>query len=195
MERNATTTLGPDAILGTEVCRAATPPRKGTFLTVQAASTALAPAAIGARVVAALIDGVILWIIQSIVGGILSDASVVGGFIRAIIAAVVAFAYFGYSWTAWRASPGQRLLGLMTVNEADGAALTRNEATVRFAYLFGPIVLYSLLYASQLGVLLFLFGLAVIGYYVYLLYTAATDPRKQGFHDRQSGTLVIAKTA
>jgi uncharacterized RDD family membrane protein YckC len=105
------------------------------------------------------------------------------------------FGYFGYSWTAWRASPGQRLLGLMTVNEADGAALTWSGATVRFAYLFGPIVVYSLISASQLGILSFLVALLMIGYYVYLIYSAATDPRKQGFHDKQTGTLVVAKTA
>ena len=137
-------------------------------MTVQAATSALAPAAIGARVIASLIDFVILWIILSIVGGILSDVTIAGGFIRTIIAALVAFGYFVYSWTAWRATPGQRVLGLRTVNEADGAALTRNEAT-------------------------FFVALFMIGYYVYLIYSAATDPRKQGFHDRHSGTLVNAK--
>jgi uncharacterized RDD family membrane protein YckC len=163
-------------------------------VTVQAATSALAPAAISARVIASLIDFVILWIIVSIVGGILSDVTIVGGFIRTIIGALVAFGYFVYSWTVWLASPGQRVLGLMTVNQADGGALTRNEAIVRFAYLFGPIVAYSLISASQLGILSFLVALVLIGYYVYLIYSAATDPRKQGFHDTQSGTLVKAKT-
>ena len=162
-------------------------------MTVQAATSALAPAAIGARVIASLIDFVILWIVLSIVGGILSDVTIAGGFIRTIIAALVAFGYFVYSWTAWRATPGQRVLGLRTVNEADGSALTRNEAIVRFAYLFGPIVVYSLISASQLGILTFFVALFMIGYYVYLIYSAATDPRKQGFHDRHSGTLVNAK--
>jgi len=162
-------------------------------LSIQAAATTLAPAAIGARVVASIVDGVILWIILSIVGGIVSDVTVVGTFIRAIISTLMVFGYFGYSWTAWRASLGQRLLGLMTVNEADGAALTWSGATVRFAYLFGPIVLYFLISTSQLGLLKFFAALVAIGYYVYLVYAAATDPRKQGFHDRQSRTSVIAK--
>jgi uncharacterized RDD family membrane protein YckC len=107
----------------------------------------------------------------------------------------VVFGYFTYFWTTLRASPGQRVLGLMTVNEADASALTRNGATVRFAYLFGPIILYSLISTSQLGILSFLAALVVIGYYVYLLYTAATDERKQGFHDKQTGTLVAMRTA
>jgi uncharacterized RDD family membrane protein YckC len=38
-------------------------------------------------------------------------------------------------------------------------------------------------------------GLIVLAYYIYLLYTAATDPRKQGFHDRQANTLVASKSA
>jgi len=164
-------------------------------LTAQATATALAPAAIGARVVASVIDGIVLWIVLSIVGGALSDVTIAGGFIRAIISAVVVFGYFASSWTAWRASPGQRVLGLMTVSEADGAALTWNGATVRFAYLFGPIVAYSLINASQLGVLSFLAALVVLGYYIYLLYTSATDPKRQGFHDRQTGTLVAMRTA
>jgi len=166
-------------------------------LTVQATATAtaLAPAAIGARVVASIIDGAILWIILSVLRGLVSDVSIAASFILALISAAVVFGYFTYFWTTLRASPGQRVLGLMTVNEADASALTRNGATVRFAYLFGPIILYSLISTSQLGILSFLAALVVIGYYVYLLYTAATDERKQGFHDKQTGTLVAMRTA
>jgi hypothetical protein len=79
----------------------------------------------------------------------------------------------------------------MTVNAADGAALTWNQATTRWAFLFGPSVLNSLFpNAAGAGGLV---GLVVFAYYIYLLYTAATDPRKQGFHDKQASTLVIAK--
>jgi len=38
-------------------------------------------------------------------------------------------------------------------------------------------------------------NLIVLIYYIYLLYTTATDARKQGFHDKQASSLVIAKTA
>ncbi len=38
-------------------------------------------------------------------------------------------------------------------------------------------------------------SLVIAVYYIYLLYTTATDPRKQGFHDKQANTLVITKTA
>jgi uncharacterized RDD family membrane protein YckC len=153
------------------------------------ASTALAPAAIGARVVAFIIDAIVLGLCQVVLGAIVGDVSIVGGLTRAVIFAALGFAYFGYSWTAWRASPGQRMLGLVTVNEADGSTLNWSQATKRWAYLFGPSVLNSLI----TGGLAAFVGLVVLAYYIYLLYTAATDPRKQGFHDKQAGTLVAVK--
>ena len=174
-------------------------------MSVQAASSALAPAAIGARVIAFIIDAIVLGLIQVILASIVGDTTIVGGLTRAIIYAVIGFVYFGYSWTAWRASPGQRILGLSTVNAADGSTLNWNQATMRWAYLFGPSVLNSL-FGTQVGG-----GLGAVGagvpsarhgrcrrgflYYIYLLYTAATDPRKQGFHDKQAGTLVASKSS
>ena len=160
-------------------------------MTVQAVSAALAPAAVMTRVVAYIIDLIVLFIFGVLIlGGLVSDGTIVGGITRAIIYAVLSFLYFGYTWTAWRASPGQRLLGLMTVNEADGAALTWNQATRRWAFLFGPSVLNSLFQFSGLS---FIVGLLLLCYGIYLLYTTATDPRKQGFHDKQASTLVVAK--
>ena len=160
-------------------------------MTVQAVSAALAPAAVMTRVVAYIIDLIVLFIFGVLIlGGLVSDGTIVGGITRAIIYAVLSFLYFGYTWTAWRASPGQRLLGLMTVNEADGAALTWNQATKRWAFLFGPSVLNSLFQFSGLS---FIVGLLLLCYGIYLLYTTATDPRKQGFHDKQASTLVVAK--
>jgi len=164
-------------------------------MTVQATSSALAPAAIGARVIAFIIDAIILGIIQLILASIIGDVSIVGSVTRSIIYAAIGFGYFGYSWTAWRASPGQRVLGLMTVSEADGGTLTWNQATMRWAWLFGPSVLNSLTGNQVGGGLGAIVGLVVLGYYIYLLYTAATDPRKQGFHDKQAGTLVAMRAA
>jgi len=161
------------------------------FVTVQATTSALAPATVVTRVIAYIIDAIILFICGIIILGlIINDVTVVGSITRAIIYAVLGFLYFGYTWTAWRASPGQRILGLMTVDATSGAALTWNQATKRWAYLFGPSVLNSLL---QFGGLSFLVSLLLIAYAIFLLYTTATDPQKQGFHDKQANTLVIAK--
>ena len=160
-------------------------------MTVQATSSALAPAAVATRVIAFIIDAIILGLCSAVIGAIIGDTSIVGGITRAIIYGVLGFVYFGYTWTAWRASPGQRILGLMTVNEADGAALTWNQATMRWAFLFGPSVLNSIFpVGGGLGAIV---SLVILAYYIYLLYTAATDPRKQGFHDKQATSLVITK--
>lgn len=182
-------------MLRADVHAAAKPRGKETLLTVQTASAALAPATIGARVVAFIIDAIVLGVVQLVIASIVGDVTIVGGVTRAVIYAAIGFAYFGYSWTAWRASPGQRVLGLMTVNAADGGTLTWNQATMRWAYLFGPSVLNTLFGTQIGGGLGAIVGLIVLGYYIYLLYTAATDTRKQGFHDKQAGTLVAVRTA
>ncbi|MEK6227271.1 MAG: RDD family protein [Chloroflexota bacterium] len=162
-------------------------------MTVQATTSALAPAAVATRVIAFIIDGIILGLCSAVIGAIVGDTTIVGGITRAIIYAVLGFLYFGYTWTAWRASPGQRILGLMTVDATSGAALSWNQATMRWAFLFGPSVLNSLFpVGGGLGAIV---GLVILVYYIYLLYTAATDARKQGFHDKQANTLVITKPA
>ena len=102
------------------------------------------------RVVAYIIDIIILWIaialVAIILGSIAFGVVVGGGFaIGVIIAVVIAIIallgsafYFVYFWQALRASPGQKMIGLETVNAADGATLTRDQAVRRWAFLYGP---------------------------------------------------------
>ena len=88
-------------------------------MTVQVTSSALAPAAVVTRVIAYIIDAIILGILGIVILGIIvNDVTIVGSVIRAVIYAVLGFLYFGYTWITWKASPGQRILGLMTVNAA-----------------------------------------------------------------------------
>jgi hypothetical protein len=88
-----------------------------------------------------------------------------------------------------KASPGQRMLGLMTVNEADGNALTQNQAITRWALLSAPWIIgfvFNQVYSySIFGLLVSLAGL---GWTIYLLYTTANDPKRQGFHDKYAKT-------
>ena len=101
------------------------------------------------RVIAYIIDSIILGIaialVAIILGAIAFGIAVNGGFVIGVIIAVViaiiallgsAF-YFVYFWQNLRASPGQKMLGLETVNAADGATLTRDQAIRRWAFLFG----------------------------------------------------------
>jgi uncharacterized RDD family membrane protein YckC len=163
------------------------------------ATSALAPAEIGTRVIAYIVDLIILGLVYLILVTVIAVGSAIQGdstlailATRSIIFAIVSVLYFGYGWTSWRASAGQRFLGLQTVN-VDGSTLNWNKAITRWAYLFGPSALQSLFgNADQIGgVLSFLVGCAVLAYYIYLLWTTANDPKRQGFHDKQSGTMVV----
>lgn len=167
------------------------------------ASNALAPAEVGTRVIAYIIDAIILGFAYLILITVIAVGAVIQGdstfailATRSIIFAIVSVLYFGYGWTSWRASAGQRILGLQTIN-VDGTTLNWNKAITRWAFLFGPSALQSLFgNADQIGgVLSFLVGVAVLAYYIYLLWTTSNDPKRQGFHDKQSGTMVVKAAA
>lgn len=157
------------------------------------------------RIIAYIIDGVILGVVWSVVWGIIVGAMLVtAGFGMVFIIGVVLGAiylvgsavYFVYTWTTMRASPGQKILKLETVNAADGATLTQPQAIRRWAFLFGPagaaIVLNNVFgYSLTLAFLGLLLSLAGVAYTIYLLYTASQSPKRQGFHDVQAGTVVI----
>ena len=162
------------------------------------------------RVVAYIIDSIILGIaialVAIILGSIAFGIAVNGGFVISIIIAVViaviallgsAF-YFVYFWQTLRASPGQKILNLETVNAADGATLTRDQAVRRWAFLFGPQVVASVFQFSGsvstgLGALGSLLGLLAFLYAIYLLYTVTQNPKRQGFHDVQANTVVVKR--
>lgn len=169
-------------------------------MTVQETTRAAASADITSRLIAFVIDGVILGIVYTFLlifvtigAAIGGDVGIVGVISRSAIWAVVSALYFGYGWTNWRATPGQRAMGLITVKAEDQRTLNWTEALTRWAYLFGPAVLQSLFgNANQVGGLISLIvTIAVIVYCIYLFRTTRDDPRGQGFHDKQSGTIVL----
>jgi hypothetical protein len=159
---------------------------------------------LGIRIVAFIIDGIIVGILFTVVGGIiLGVLGSLGGFATfllgfvflAVFNAAFSAIYFIYSWTTLRGSPGQRVLSLETVNAADGKTLTQPQAIRRWLVLFGP---FLLLWALQLVVgypLGSLLGLVNLGYLIYLLYTTYQDPKRQGFHDHYSATVVVKRSA
>jgi uncharacterized RDD family membrane protein YckC len=154
------------------------------------------------RLVAYIVDSIILVIPGLILNGIFVtrtvlvffgtgrvDVDVAGLALVALVQVVISAAYFTYTWTHYRASPGQRLLGLLVLNEADGSPLTTNQALTRWLLLAGPGTLSSLITGHVVvGAAV---GLLVFGWYVYLAYTTATDARRQGFHDRSARTVVV----
>jgi uncharacterized RDD family membrane protein YckC len=144
------------------------------------------------RIIALVIDGVILWVINVIllvIAGTIAVAMGAGLLITLVFGVVWAFVtlvYYVYGWTKMRASFGQKFLHLETVNAADGATLTQEQAVRRWAFLWGPFALGAIIPIVGLVISM----LAVL-YSLYLLYTASQSPKRQGFHDLQAGTVVV----
>ncbi len=156
-------------------------------------------AGFGVRLVAYIIDIIVLGFVETILGLFVVGASLASGTIGfgslallAIIDLALSAVYFIYTWTRMRASPGDRLLGLMVLQASDGSPLTTNQATLRWLLLAGPGALATLgSYGVGAGVLI---SLLVLVWYVYLAWTTATDSRRQGFHDKYVGSVVVKAT-
>jgi uncharacterized RDD family membrane protein YckC len=106
-----------------------------------------------------------------------------------ILSTVVNGIYFVGSWITWRATPGQRVLGMQVGNETDGATLTTNQAITRWILLGAPFGIASALVG--LSGLQALIGLAAVIWIIVLLVTTAQSPTKQGLHDRYAHTVVV----
>lgn len=162
------------------------------------------------RVIAYIIDSIILGIaifllviiLGAIAVGLFLGGGLAVGIIFAVVLAIIALLgsafYFVYFWQALRASPGQKMLGLETVNAADGATLTRDQAVRRWAFLFGPqtvaaVFQFSGSVSTTLGSIGSLLGLLALIYAFYLLYTVTQNPKRQGFHDVQAATVVVKR--
>jgi len=156
------------------------------------------PSRIFAYIIDAIIMAVAFGILYAIFGGLFIGSALAGfGFmtfvwfvILLLIYAAGSAIYFIYTWTKMRGSPGQRVLGLETLNAADGAVLTQPQAIRRWLFLFGPFVLAQVASFVMPGPGS-LVGLLAFGYAIYLLYTAANSPTRQGFHDVQATTVVV----
>ncbi len=151
------------------------------------------------RVIAYIIDGFVIGIVWSVIWSVvLGSLLLTAGFGMILVAGVAlgilwaggSAVYFVYTWTKMRASLGQRVMKLETVNAADGATLTQNQAVKRWAYLYG-VVAAGIVLGNVLGLLGSLLTLLSVGYAIYLLYTVTQNPKRQGFHDVQAGTVVV----
>ncbi len=124
------------------------------------------------RVVAYIIDAILL----GIVGGVLfvifrvnpNDPTSSGYTAVQLIQLVLSAAYFTGFWTAWGASPGQRIFGLRIVDANTGQPIAVGKAFVRW-----------------LG-LIISFLVCLIG-----VIWVAFDGRKQGWMDKIAGTVVV----
>ena len=112
-----------------------------------------------------------------------------------VVDVLLAGIYFIYTWTNLKASPGQRILGMLTVSESDGSVLTFNQALARFVIMFAPGYVASLASSVVPGILGLILSLAGLAWTIFLVYTTANDPKRQGFHDHYAHSVVIKPTA
>jgi uncharacterized RDD family membrane protein YckC len=197
----------------------ATPPPASSGLpswTSQLTSTAPVPGPAGLyygdvpnRAIAYIIDAIILGVLNLVVGAILAAiglkaftvdvnaTSISGllsynpivGLLQAVIFAAISGAYFIYTWTTMRGSPGQKILGMQVGNAADGATLTTEQAVRRWLALGAPFgIAQALNPLPGLGILI---GLAAFVWFIALLITTAQSPTKQGLHDQFANTVVV----
>ncbi len=155
------------------------------------------------RIIAYVIDMILLAIVGVVIGAITGSFmpvvqfDLVNGFhynyvaaiINAAIGAAVSAAYFIYTWTNMRGTVGMKVLGMQIGSEKDGTTLTMDQAIRRWLAVGGWITIVSAL--NPLPLLGILIALVALGYVIYLLYTTAQSPTKQGFHDHFVGSMVV----
>jgi uncharacterized RDD family membrane protein YckC len=190
-----------------------TPPPPAPPASSWAAAPAVAPvpgtsglvyADVPNRIIAYIIDAIILGIIGIVVGAILGSIGltvvkfdVQNGFtynylasiIQAVVSAAIGAVYFIYTWTAMRGTLGMKVLGMQVGQAKDGSTLTQEQAIRRWIALGAPFSIAQAL--NPLPLLGILLGLAALGWVIYLLYTTSQSPTKQGFHDVFAGSAVV----
>jgi uncharacterized RDD family membrane protein YckC len=171
---------------------------------VVAQSSGLVYADVPNRAIAYIIDVILVGIIIAVVAGILSgmglapvtvnsdltvSVNYVASFIIAVVGLVLSAAYFIYTWTSMRATIGMKALGMQIGNAGDGNTLTMNQAMRRYFVLAAPGILAQVL--QPIPLIGFVVGLAAFAWFIYLIYTTAKSPTKQGFHDVFANTQVV----
>lgn len=166
------------------------------------------------RIIALIIDAILVFIVSAVVGIALfsivgspstirqipdpnsilgvrfeTETNVVASLVFAIFGIAISAAYYIYTWTAMRGTIGQRALGMQVGNAADGATLTMEQAVRRWLALGGILSLAQTL--NPLPGLGILIGLASLIWVIALLVTTAQSPTKQGLHDQFAHTVVV----
>jgi uncharacterized RDD family membrane protein YckC len=166
------------------------------------------------RIIAQIIDAILVFIATAIVGIALfavvgapsttttipDPNSVLGvrfetstNFVSSLIFAIVGLAlsagYYIYTWTRMRGTVGQKALGMQVGNAADGATLTTEQAVRRWLALGGVLAIAQTL--NPLPGIGLLLGLVGVVWAIALLVTTAQSPTKQGLHDQFAKTVVV----
>ena len=109
-----------------------------------------------------------------------------------LIGLAIEFIYFVGFWTSGgQATPGMRLLKMKVVDVATGGVLSLSAATKRFIALGAPLSLLTLVPAAAIQSLASLLEFLLL---LVLFFTAITNDRRQGLHDKWANSLVIRST-
>lgn len=151
------------------------------------------------RAIAYIIDAIILAVMIVVLAGILAAIGLAaGGFISAVVIGIIGLAvsaaYFIYTWTTMRATVGMKALGMQIGNAGDGKTLTQDQAIRRWLALSAPSILAQAF--QPIAVIGLILSIAAFAWFIYLVYTTAQSPTKQGWHDVFANTMVVkaAKT-
>lgn len=107
-----------------------------------------------------------------------------------LISIALQYLYFVGFWTSGaRATLGMRGLRMQVVEAATGGTLSIATATKRFIALGSPLALLILVPALQSAA-----GVAQFALSLFLFFTAITNDRRQGLHDKWANSLVIRST-
>lgn len=171
-------------------------------------STGFVYADVPNRAIAYIIDSIIVFIGIVVIGAVLAgvglatstisatavvETNYVAAIILGLIGIAISGAYFVYTWTSMRATVGMKVLGMQIGNAGDGRTLTTDQAVRRFAAVSAPSVLAQVFQPIPLiGLIL---SLVALGWVIYLLYTTAKSPTKQGWHDVFANTQVVKAAA
>jgi uncharacterized RDD family membrane protein YckC len=163
------------------------------------------------RIVAYIIDAIIIGVIGLIINAILGSflvetrtefvfgvpvvvrgPSMIANILGVLVSLAISAAYFIYMWTRMGGQTlGMRVMKVGVRDASTGAPITQPQAINRWAFIGLPGAL-SLAYVIPL--IGFLVSIGVLVYYIFLLVTTAQSPTRQGFHDVRSNT-VVAKLA
>lgn len=146
------------------------------------------------RAIAYIIDAIILAVIIVVVAGIVAAIGfAAGGFISALVIGIIGLAisaaYFIYTWTTMRATVGMKALGMQIGNAGDGKTLTTDQAIRRWLALSAPSILAQAF--QPIAVIGLVLSIAAFAWFIYLVYSTAQSPTKQGWHDVFANTMVV----
>jgi uncharacterized RDD family membrane protein YckC len=127
------------------------------------------------RLVAYLIDAVVLLIIYFILRAIISPTGLGGLYLLSLILVVITFAYYAIQHAQWGQTLGKRALGTMVVTADTRSKITGSTAGVRAAvYAFPPLV-------PIIGIIFVLVNVLWLTW----------DPQRQALHDKAAKTVVV----